>query len=116
MIGGADRPTRIQRKGTNGWRMPASAVYVGRPSKFGNPYDVLLFGDDRERLMNLYRHFLTTTPIGQELLALARRKLCGKDLACWCRLEEPCHADVLLELANSEVGRWAEETDAPHAC
>jgi len=30
-----------------------------------------------------------------------RRELCGKDLACWCPLDQPCHADVLMEIANS---------------
>lgn len=37
----ADKPKRIQRSRTSGWRMPAEAVYVGRPTIFGNPYNVM---------------------------------------------------------------------------
>ena len=36
-------------------------------------------------------------------LAEIRRELSGRDLACWCPVDQPCHADVLLELANSEA-------------
>ncbi len=86
-------PQRIQRKRTKGWRMPEGAVYVGRPSKWGNPFAV---GDDIAGL--------DATGFFAEFVApkLDLRELRGKDLACWCRLDQPCHADVLLELANKE--------------
>ena len=37
-------------------------------------------------------------------LEMVREELAGKDLACWCPLDQPCHADVLLEIANPEMG------------
>ena len=69
--------------------MPANAVSVTRPGKWGNPYTVEEYG--REQAIRLYREWL----IGKDLSELR-----GKDLACYCVLGEPCHADVLLELAN----------------
>ena len=83
-------PKRIQRKRTKGWRMPAGAVYVSRPSKWGNPFTVEAFG--RQKAVELYeRCALPHLPI---------EELRGKDLACWCPLDQPCHADVLLKVAN----------------
>ncbi|WP_439030248.1 DUF4326 domain-containing protein [Gordonia terrae] len=111
-------PQRIQRKRTKGWRMPAGAVYVGRPTKWGNPYVVhvhtlrcspmhalcpLWVADDREQAARLFRHDLlfpvTHHPQYPDLDTI-RAELAGRDLVCWCPLDQPCHADVLLELAN----------------
>ena len=84
-------PRRVQRKRTKGWRMPANTLYVGRPSRWGNPFDVESYG--RERSMVLYRNNV--------LPRLDLTELRGKNLACWCSLDdEPCHADILLEAAN----------------
>jgi hypothetical protein len=69
--------------------MPANAVSVTRPGKWGNPYTVEEYG--REQAIRLYREWLA----GKDLSELR-----GKNLACYCKLDEPCHADVLLELAN----------------
>ena len=93
-------PKRIQRQRTKGWRMPEGAVYVGRPTKWGNPYPVECF-KSLEQVMALYRRYLTETPLGIALADEARSQLRGKDLVCWCPLDQPCHADVLLELANA---------------
>lgn len=106
-------PKRIQRKRTKGWQMPDGAVYVGRPSKWGNPFVVgksvtIQLGDPPwvelpiETLamaVNLYRNWRQLEPPPD--LHLLR----GRDLACWCPLDQPCHADVLLELANQEMPR-----------
>lgn len=101
-------PKRIQRKRTKGWRMPEGAVYVGRPTRWGNPYKVgetwhTLDGSHSRTIatagqaVELYRHWLAISPIQFEIVP----ELAGHDLACWCPLGgEPCHADVLLELAN----------------
>jgi hypothetical protein len=93
---------RIQRKRTKGWRMPKGAVYVGRPGAFGNPF-VVSATDDAAAVVARYRDFILG-PFGRgpQLLAMARDELRGKDLACWCPLDQPCHADVLLEIANGE--------------
>lgn len=92
---------RIQRKRTKGWKMPEDTVYVGRPSKFGNPYQVGKIFDNKypvtqEQAVAFYRDLMLTWRIGVVIEELA-----GKNLACWCALDEPCHADVLLELANN---------------
>ncbi|KUH38408.1 MULTISPECIES: DUF4326 domain-containing protein [Streptomyces] len=52
-----------------------------------------------EQIVELYRRWIEQQP---DLVAAARRELAGRDLLCWCPLDQPCHADVLLELANYE--------------
>jgi hypothetical protein len=106
-------PKRIQRQRTKGWRMPEGAVYVGRPSKWGNPYKpgdlIYLTGKKRGQevdaagLVDFYRNLAyRDSSAGESFRALVRRELAGRDLACWCPLDQPCHADVLLEIANKE--------------
>ncbi len=83
--------------------IPPGAVYVGRPSKWGNPYRVGRDGD-RQRVIDRYRErlsFLLTHPGSRETLLADLEFLRGKDLVCWCA-PLPCHADILLELANKE--------------
>ena len=94
-------PKRIQRKRTKGWRMPPGAVYVGHPTKWGNPFAV---GGDgtAQACVDLYRWFRFSHSIDFKLnVPEVKAELRGKDLACWCPLDQPCHADVLLEIANS---------------
>lgn len=94
-------PERIQRQRTRGWRMPDCAVYVGRPSKWGNPYQAGRDGDGNPAyLVRLFREYLAR-PEQTALVAAIKAELRGKDLACWCPLDQPCHADVLLDLANA---------------
>lgn len=89
-------PKRIRRKRVTGWRMPANTVYVGRPTKWGNPF----------KYASTFRKWLDGEIFFQWA---ARRKvilsdleeLRGKDLACWCALDQPCHADILLKMANN---------------
>jgi len=79
--------------------MPPNTVYVGRPTIWGNPFMVSEYGarlavfNYRNRLENYKR-------IGALDTALNISFLRGKDLACFCPLDQPCHADVLLEIAN----------------
>jgi Domain of unknown function (DUF4326) len=100
-----DPPTRIQRRRTRGWRMPEGAVYVGRPTVFGNPYEARRDGD-RAEAVRLYREWLEGSGahdddhFDQGCVLCRLPELRGKDLACWCPPGEPCHADVLLEWAN----------------
>jgi hypothetical protein len=93
-------PHRIQVRRTKGFRLPADTVYVGRPTKWGNPFRP---GPDmtRAEMVAAYRRYLRANA---ELMA-ALPELRGRNLACWCRLDEPCHADVLLELANGPPRR-----------
>jgi hypothetical protein len=89
---------RIQRKRTKGWRMPPNTVYVGRPSHWGNPWRVGMWNGAAtvtlEASLFQYRAWATDL-MANDLLDPLR----GKDLACWCPLDQPCHADILLELA-----------------
>jgi Domain of unknown function (DUF4326) len=94
-------PVRIQRKRAKGWRMPEGAVYVGRPTKWGNPWRVHRGCDDARNAVREYRALIIANQQAPELYRLPLHELRGKDLACWCPLDQPCHADVLLELANA---------------
>ena len=117
-------PRRIQRRREHGWRMPEDAVYVGRPSRWGNPYRVsgvtdaaaavALYADLIERWSrNTIEPKLLHDGFGvwdRDIKATIRAQLGGKDLCCWCSLLAPCHADVLLEIANSPVADGGRTT------
>jgi len=90
-------PTLIQLQRRAGWRLPPHAVSVAWPTPFHNAHRQVR---PRSRAVELYREHLARNP---ELVERARRELAGKDLACWCPADEPCHADVLLEIANEEA-------------
>ena len=92
-------PQRIQRKRTKGWRMPEGAVYVGRPSRWGNPYG----RGHRGVRLQIFREFNVrafATHVVPFMPPDWLAPLRGRDLVCWCPMDQPCHADVLLELAN----------------
>lgn len=106
-----EQPRRIQRQRTKGWRMPENTVYVGRPTKWGNPFVVGRSGgaytplvQDQRHAWQLYRSIAIDNA---ELVAAARAELRGKNLACFCALptgpyqDDCCHAAVLLEIANA---------------
>jgi hypothetical protein len=102
-------------------------VVVARPSKWGNPYriadinaslcgfgETIAESEARALVVEMFRSDLTYGPDSRfwwygphmQIItikgALQTGELRGKDLACWCPLDEPCHADVLLEIANLE--------------
>lgn len=111
-------PKRIQRSRAKGWRMPEGAVYVGRPTKWGNPWFLNARGGhyfvDGPRA-NPLQHPCGNKEGARLVAVLLFRKeregvrsmdltsLRSKDLVCWCALDQPCHADVLLEIANRPV-------------
>ena len=86
---------RVLNKRTD--KIPADAVYVGRPSKYGNPFKI--GKNSRADVIDLYRSRIVN--ILQSTDSHYLDELRGKDLVCWCA-PLPCHADVLLELANKE--------------
>jgi hypothetical protein len=115
-------PKRIQRKRTKGWKMPPNTIYVGRGSKWGNPFKIykdkmnspllpygwriydkgqpLRFFSESgaiQQSINQYKKWLKKKIKSGELNISELR---GKNLACWCALDKPCHADVLLKIAN----------------
>lgn len=89
---------RIQRKRTKGWKMPPNTVYVGRPTKYGNPFKIGTI--TREFAIAGYEDWLRRK---LEKNPDFLDELKGKDLACWCPLDKPCHADVLLKVLREEI-------------
>jgi Domain of unknown function (DUF4326) len=85
-------PLRVRRPGM---RAPLNgAVLVARPSRWSNPFRVEEYG--REQALALYERWLLGRPdLIEQLPSLA-----GRRLACYCPLDEPCHADILARLAN----------------
>ena len=78
--------------------IPTDAVFIGRPSKFGNPFVIGTHGT-REEVLASFREWLITTEDGRAVARAAASELPGKDLICFCA-PEPCHGDVLLDIAN----------------
>src|ERR1700692_4227498 len=113
-------PIRIQRLRSKDWKMPENTRYVGRPTVFGNPYKVDVFGRDlclalfTETVRGFWipnivkdlsddmvdiaydLHHTWLARMGHHPEDTIRYELRGKDLACWCPLYEKCHADILL--------------------
>jgi len=98
-------PKRIQRKRVKGWRMPPNTVSICRPGKFGNPF-VVTDGRTTIEAIGAFRIWLENDGVHanmQKQKQIILDSLCeirGKDLACFCKEGDPCHGDVLLELAN----------------
>lgn len=114
-------PIRIQRQRTAGWKQPENTIYVGRPTKWGNPFRVGMhvdyswfsIFDSADTLHYITRPHKVMTPEGAvglyEKYCAPRLQgieyhLSGKNLSCFCPLGQPCHADVLLKLANKPLG------------
>jgi hypothetical protein len=118
----SEKPHRVQLSRKKGWRMPPNTVSVARPGPFGNPWTInecaanfdLSQACARERVVEWFRDWITRNSDDEALEVLGMygmgaehdrihahlTDLRGKNLACWCPLDQPCHADVLLELAN----------------
>lgn len=104
-------PIRITLSRKKGWAMPDNTVSVSRPGIFGNPFRVD-WRCTQARAVELFEMWVNGNTerypdLDDRLNVLLRAlpKLRGKNLACWCKQGEPCHADVLLALANDEVAR-----------
>jgi Domain of unknown function (DUF4326) len=89
------KPKRIQLSRKKGWRMPENTVKVDRTSGWGNPFKVGRDGDAAECVAK-FKEYVSLPVLQDKIL----RSLGGKNLACWCKRGAPCHADVLLEIAN----------------
>ena len=118
---------RIQRKRAKGWRMPPTAIYVGRPSIWGNPFKAAAaieagYLSPRDTphevaafLTGCFADWLKgagsyggrdwwwgpESDARRQAILANLTKLRGHDLACWCPLDRECHADILLALANN---------------
>jgi hypothetical protein len=121
-----DKPRRVQLRRQKGWRMPANGVKVDRSTIFGNPFPMDVYS--RAEAVSMFRRWLTGQMSPREMSQCSRSdrwaarhvplvtvrewllnnlpRLRDKHLACWCPLTDkdgdpvPCHADVLIELAN----------------
>jgi len=90
-------PQRFQQKRTKGWKMPPNGVYVGRPTKWGNPFKMDETTTREQSVAQFEEYLASMEPQKREALLAPLR---GKDLGCWCPLRLACHADVLLKWAN----------------
>ena len=113
-------PQRIQLRRTRGWRKPEGVVVVARPTKWGNPFTVASCiaegfaqteAEARKVCVDAFRGWLGENTDWDFANGSERRariladigELTGRDLACWCQLDQPCHADVLLRIANEDA-------------
>ena len=118
-----EKPIRVQRKRTKGYKLPENTVCVTRGTPFGNPFKVETALDGlffiscriwnlvyikRENCPDFYTHKFDAINGSIECFKIAMKdyrpailsQLRGKNLACFCPLNQPCHADHLLEIAN----------------
>lgn len=118
-------PIRVQRKRTKGFKTPEDTIYVGRPTKYGNPFKLdpdgtilcfsvnrklldpwIVFSDESghsvEDIVELYELWIKGRMLDFEFLPLPPKieELKGKNLSCFCSIEKPCHVDILLTVAN----------------
>jgi Domain of unknown function (DUF4326) len=100
------QPRRVQLSRQRGWRMPPDTVKVDRATRWGNPFRIGEHGDAAQCVAMFHRWLKYGSPQRDDLDSARARilrelpQLRGKHLACWCRPGAPCHAEVLLELAN----------------
>jgi Domain of unknown function (DUF4326) len=116
-------PARIRRRRSKGWRLPAGAINVSRPSRWGNPYKLgarkylLNEAVARQAVVDAFRTSLEGGLL-RFTVADVRRELRGRVLCCWCPLPAPgepdrCHAQILIEIANANPEReppWTTTT------
>ena len=104
------KPVRLQRSRKKGFKLKSPnglpIVYVGRPTKWGNLFRVSHI-NTAKKVVFMFKLMLDGKFDRIEPLRLAKEKILadiheleGKNLSCWCPLDKPCHADVLLEIAN----------------
>lgn len=95
----SNQPVRVQLSRAAGWRLPPNTVVVSRPGRWGNPYKAKECSNGAEGAVQCFRVLVESE---DETIAEIKQELRGKNLACWCKLGQPCHADVLLEIANAQ--------------
>ena len=100
-VWGADMtaPRRIQLSRVKGWRMPPNTVKVDRSTMWGNHAAASLGIKDHALAVECFKTWIDETA-SLAWKGRAKIDLRGKNLACWCALGAPSHADVLLEIAN----------------
>ncbi|MDE2096895.1 MAG: DUF4326 domain-containing protein [Patescibacteria group bacterium] len=94
-------PDRVQLSRRKGWRMPPNTVKVDRTTMWGNRGAAALGIKDRAAAVEYFESWMNETA-SWAWKGRAKIELRGKNLACWCPLDEPCHADVLLKFVNED--------------
>lgn len=108
-------PSRIQLSRRKGFTLPPNTVSVARPGRWGNLFSVApkqspgskvsggiyVAVPTVEDAVECFRLWLTDNDDGKAVALAAKQELRGKNLACWCKPNALCHADVLLEVANN---------------
>ena len=95
-------PRRVQLRRLKGWKMPANTLKVDRSTAWGNPFKVSATLDAAASVAAFRAYVLADNEAAAALRLAIRAHLAGKNLACWCKLDGPCHADVLLAVANRD--------------
>lgn len=90
--------TRAQRSRRRGWTAPEGSVYVGRPTRWGNPYSAKKLG--QQQAVAWFR--LTVQAMDADARRAWLAPLRDKVLLCWCREGEACHVDVLIEYLGED--------------
>ncbi|MES2992428.1 MAG: DUF4326 domain-containing protein [Pseudomonadota bacterium] len=97
-------PHRVQLKRTKGWKMPADTVKIDRTTRWGNPFTPADSGSVANAVANhaAWMKDELAAPDGAVPPSVEdiRSALGGRHLACWCALDGPCHADLMLQIAN----------------
>ncbi len=100
-------PKRIQLSRKKGWKMPQNTMKVDRSTKWGNPWPIGEWGPldrkapDAAGAVRLFKQMTEDNEMRRAAnYPFDMTPLVGKNLACWCKIGEPCHADVLLEIVN----------------
>ncbi len=106
-------PHRVRLSRKKGWKLPPDTASVARPGRWGNPFSVVpdaapgtpvamryIAMPSVAEAVAAFRRWLQEDPAGRQLAQEAQVALRGKNLACWCPLDGPCHAEVLLDIAN----------------
>lgn len=110
------KPHRVQLRRSKGWKMPDNTVKIDRTTKWGNPF-LITPKMTREQSIAHYEQMMAGKPVAaggisvetqdklRAVILAEVQELKGKNLACWCSLDGPCHGDVLLRLANAPAKR-----------
>lgn len=97
-------PQRVQLRRSKGWRMPEGTVKVDRTTRWGNPFTPAECGSIAAAVARhaQWMRGEAAAPDGRKPPEASeiQRELAGRNLGCWCALDGPCHADLLLEIAN----------------
>jgi hypothetical protein len=97
-------PERVQLRRSKGWRMPPDTVKVDRTTRWGNPFSAVECGSTAAAVARHaeWMRGEVEAPGGRVPPSLdeIRSQLSGRRLACWCPLDGPCHANLLIRLAN----------------